>query len=74
MRKLSVILPCGKDLRFYMSDDEKVHCTNHRVFTILSDQGVIHFNGERYFPHDGEAFLEALYDFYWQKGLTLEIG
>lgn len=74
MRELNVILPCGKDLRFFLNEDERVRCTNQRVFTILSDQGVLHFNGHRYFPDDGEAFLEALHDFYWLKGLLLETG
>lgn len=74
MRELNVLLPCGKELRFFMSEEnQRVHCTNHRVLTILSDRGVLHFNGSRYFPEDGEAFLEALHDFYWLKGLLLEI-
>ena len=74
MRQLNVVLPCGKELRFFMSEDQSVHCTNPRVFTILSEQGVLHFNGSRYYPGDGERFLEALHDFYWLKGLLLEIG
>lgn len=72
MRELNVNLPCGKQLRFFMSEDQKVHCTHPQVITILSDQGVFHVNGNRYFPDDGEIFLEALHDFYWLKGLSLE--
>lgn len=74
MRELNVVLPCGKELRFFMNENERVRCTNQRVFTLLADQGVLHFNGNRYFPDDGELFLEALHDFYWMKGLLLEIS
>lgn len=55
MRELNVNLPCGKQLRFFMSEDQKVHCTHPQVITILSDQGVFHVNGNRYFPDDGDG-------------------
>lgn len=74
MRELNVILPCGKELRFSLGEDRRVRCTNQRVLAILSDRGVLHFNGNRYFPDDGAVFLEALHDFYWLKGLLLEVG
>ncbi|MFY9271162.1 MAG: hypothetical protein WAO55_15570 [Candidatus Manganitrophaceae bacterium] len=73
MRGLNVILPCGKGLQFYLNGDQAVCCSNERVLTLLSDRGVSHFNGNRYFPDDGEVFLEALHDFYWIKGVSVEV-
>lgn len=74
MRELNVLLPCGKELRFFVNEeDQRLRCTNQRVLTILADRRVLHLNGTRYFPEDGEAFLEALHDFYWLKGVLLEV-
>lgn len=72
MRELIVSLPCGKDLRFYLVEDEKVRCSNPRVLSALAVRGVGHFDGHRYYPGDGERFLEALHDFYWLRGVPLE--
>ena len=74
MRELSVSLPCGKELRFYLVEDNSVRCTNPRVLSNLTGRGVVHFNGHRYYPGDGERFLEALHDFYWLKGVSLEVS
>lgn len=74
MRELNVSLPCGKELRFYMIENKSVRCTNPRVLSALAVKGVIHFDGHSYFPSDGERFLEALHDFYWMKGVPLEIS
>ncbi|HZR45375.1 MAG TPA: hypothetical protein VFA47_01630 [Candidatus Manganitrophaceae bacterium] len=71
MRELIVSLPCGKDLRFYI-EDESVRCSNPRVLSALAVGGVDHFDGHRYYPGDGERFLEALHDFYWLKGVPIE--
>ncbi len=40
----------------------------------LAVKGVSHFDGHLYFPSDGERFLEALHDFYWLKGVPLEVS
>lgn len=74
MQELSVSLPCGKALRFYLTEDQTVRCSNPRVLSGLNGRGVVHFNGHRYFPGDGERFLEALHDFYWLRGVPLEVA
>ncbi len=74
MCRLSVVMPCGKELCFFIHEDRKVHCNHARVLSVLGDRGVVHQNGKRYFPTDGEIFLEALHDFYWLKGLTVKIA
>lgn len=73
MCKLTVSMPCGKELCFFIDQDKSVHCSNSRVIGALSERGVAHMDGNRYFPKDGEYFLEALHDFYWLKGLSVRV-
>ena len=74
MVRLSVNMPCGKELCFFLHEDQKVHCNNPQVLGALSDRGIQHINGSRYYPNDGEIFLEALHDFYWLKGLLVRVA
>lgn len=72
MEWLKVVLPCGKHLCFVVREDQKAYCNNPRVQNLLVDHGVVHLDGTRYFPEDGKIFLEALHDFYWLKGFSVE--
>jgi len=68
---VDVCLPCGKKIIF--EQQEKIVICNHPVLLDrLEQNGVPHLNGKKYFPKDGEKFLEAIYDYYWLKGLRVE--
>lgn len=72
MYRLNVLMPCGKEICFFIHEDQRVHCNHKRLLNALNERGVAHFNGNRYFPKDGEIFLEALHDFYCLKGLSVK--
>ena len=68
---VDVHLPCGKEIVFEQQE-RIVVCSHPHLLNRLQQSGVPHLDGEKYFPKDGEKFLEAVYDFYWMKGLHVE--
>lgn len=64
-------MPCGKQLVFELTD-RGLGCTSPPVIHRYMQTGVRHFDGQRYFPKDGEKFLEAVHDSCVLAGLHVE--
>ena len=68
---VDVCLPCGRKITFEQQE-KRVVCNHPVLLDRLEQNGVPHLDGVKYFPKDGEKFLEAIYDYYWLKGLYVE--
>lgn len=71
MQTVRVTLPCGKQIMFEWTE-RGLGCTSGRVIQRYQQTGVMHFDGQRCFPKDGEKFLEAVYDRCMLSGLHVE--
>ena len=71
MQTVKVTLPCGKQVLFECTE-RGLGCTSGRLIQRYQQTGLTHFDGHRYFPKDGEKFLEAMYDYCVLSGLHVE--
>ena len=71
MQSIKIMLPCGKQIMFECTE-RGLGCTSSHLLRRYQQTGVMHLDGQRYFPKDGEKFLEAIYDYSVVTGLHVD--